>query len=150
MLYHCALKTRRNFPMTIFHSFCCSKSLVAIISSIWPHCLVKTPNAETSNTGAPKGQHTEGSKHRKVMIPVNQVWDRILYHTAVVSCHTDISYHCWCHVILLIYHIVLIHHTILIYLVLISFTLITIIHHYIPSCCYHVMLIYLWYHNHII
>ena len=90
MLYHCALKARRNFPLTISYSFYFSKSLVAIISSIWLHCLVKNPNAETPNTGAPKGQHTEGSKHRKVVIPATQVWDRILYHTAVASCHTDI------------------------------------------------------------
>ena len=78
-------------------------------------------------------RNTEGSKHWKVMIPVTQGWDRILYHTAVVSCHTD--------------HIALIHHIILIYLVLISYTRITIIEstpswHHIPSCWYHVMLIY--------
>ena len=53
---------------------------------------VKTPNAKIPNTRAPKGQHTEGSKHQKVMIPATLAWDGILYHTAVVSCHTDISY----------------------------------------------------------
>ena len=132
-------------------------------------------NPKRRNT---KHRSTEGPTHRKVIIPVTQVWDRISYHTAVLSshtdischcclvmsywyiisllschvipiyhittvlsCHTDISYHCclvmsyWyiisllsCHVILL-YHIALIHHMILIYLVLISYTLITIIHH---------------------
>ena len=92
MSCHCALRERRNFLLTIYYSFCCSKSLVAIISSIWLHFLMKTPNTETPNTGAPKGQHSEGWKHRKVMTPVIQAWDGTLYHTAVVSCHTDISY----------------------------------------------------------
>ena len=30
-------------------------------------------NPKRRNTGAPKGQHTEGSKHRKVTIPATQV-----------------------------------------------------------------------------
>ena len=92
MSCHCALRARGNFLLTISYSFYCSKSLVAIISSTWLYFLVKTPNTGTPNTGAPKGQHTEGSKHRKVMIAVTQAWDRIFYYTAVVSCHTDISY----------------------------------------------------------
>ena len=118
MSYHCALKARRNFPLTISYSFCCSKSLVAIIS--------------LPNTGAPKGQHTEGSKHREVMIPATQVSDRILYHTAAVLCHTDISYR-----------------TDTSYNTDISCLVIIYSHynntpswHHIPSCRYHVMLIY--------
>ena len=87
----------------------------------------KNPNAETPNTGAPKGHHTEGSKHRKVILPVTQVWDRMTYHTAVMSCHTDISYHC-CRV-MLYWYIALMHHIMLIYLVLISYSLIMIIYH---------------------
>ena len=61
MSYHCALKARRNFPLTISYSFCRSKSLVAMISSIWLYCLVKTPNTETPNT--------EGPTHRWVKTP---------------------------------------------------------------------------------
>ena len=75
---------------------------------------------------------TEGSKHRKVMIPATQVWDRILYHTAVVSCHTDISYR-----------------TDASYNTDISCLDIIYSHyyntpswHHIPSCRYYVMLIY--------
>ena len=47
--------------------------LAAIISSIHPHCLVKTANSETPNTGTSKGQR-----------------DKI--YIAVVLCHTDLSY----------------------------------------------------------
>ena len=90
----------------------------------------------------PKGQHTEGSKHWKVMIPVTQVWDRILYHTAVVSCHSDISYHC-CRV-MLYWYFALMHHIVLIYLVLISYTLIIMIHH--PGIIsYHANITSWWY-----
>ena len=47
--------------------------LAAIISSIHPHCLVKTANSETPNTGTSKGQRDE-------------------IYIAVVLCHTDLSY----------------------------------------------------------
>ena len=135
MSYQCTLKARRNFPLTISYSFCGSKSLVAMIYSIWLHCLVKTPNAETPNTGAPKGQHTEGSKHRKVMILATQAWDGILY-TAVVSCHTDISYRSDTSYNTDIYCLDIIY----------SHYNNTPSWHHIPSCGYHVMLIFtlLW------
>ena len=132
MSYHCALKTRTNFPLTISYSFCCLKSLVAMISLIWLHCLVKTPNAETLNTGAPKDRHTEGSKHRKVMIPATQAWDGILYHTAVMSCHTDVSYRSDTSYNADIYCLDIIY----------SHYNNTPSWHHIPSCWYHAMLIY--------
>ena len=132
MSYHCALKARTNFPLTISYSFCCLKSLVAMISLIWLHCLVKTPNAETLNTGAPKDQHTEGSKHRKVMIPATQAWDGILYHTAVMSCHTDVSYRSDTSYNADIYCLDIIY----------SHYNNTPSWHHIPSCWYHAMLIY--------
>ena len=55
---YCALKARRNFPLTLSHSLCCSKSLAAIISSIRPRCLVKTPKHRTPEhwrSKTPKG-----------------------------------------------------------------------------------------------
>ena len=154
MSCHCALRARRNFLLIIYYSFCCSKSLVAIISSIWPNFLVKTPNTETPNAGASKGQHSEGWKHRKVMTPVTQAWDRILYHTAVVSCHTDISYRADTsyNIVMGVYDIKT-KYIRLIYFVLISYTPITIIHHPgiishyadIMPCCYIVLYHIIWY-----
>ena len=47
------IKSDEKLPLDKILLFCCSKSLVAIISSIWLHYLLKTPNTETSNTGAP-------------------------------------------------------------------------------------------------
>ena len=132
MSCHCALRARRNFLLTIYYSLCCSKSLVAIISSIWLHFLVKTPNTEISNTGAPKDQHSEGWKHRKVMTPVTQAWDRILYHTVVVSCHTDISYRTDTSYNTDIFSLDIIY----------SHYNNTPSWHHIPSCWYHSMLLY--------
>ena len=140
MSYQYALKARRNFPSTISYSFCCSKSPVAMISSIWLHCLVKTPNAETPNTRAPKGQHTEGSNTEKSWYQLPKLETE--YYIILLSCH-----------VILIYHIALIHHKILIYIVLISHTLITIIHHPgiishhtdIMSCWYIVWYHIIWY-----
>ena len=105
---------------------------IAIISSIWLHFLVKTPNTETPNTGAPKGQHSEGRKLRKVMTPVTQAWDRIFYHTAVVSCHTDISYRTDTSYKTDIFCLDIIY----------SHYNNTPSWHHIPSCWYHAMLLY--------
>ena len=127
MSCHCALRARRNFLLTISYSFYCSKSLVAIISSTWLYFLVKTPN-----TGAAKGQHTEGSKHRKVMIAATQAWDRILYYTVVVSCHTDISYRTDTSYNTDIFCLDIIY----------SHYNNTPSWHHIPSCWYHAMLLY--------
>ena len=115
MSCHCALRARRNFLLTVYYSFCCSKSLVAILSSIWLHFLVKTPNTETPNTKTPKGQHSEGLKTPKS------------HDTSYPSLRQNIISYC-CRV-MSYWYIALIHHIILIYFVLISYTLITIIHY---------------------
>ena len=139
-------KSEGNLTLTIFHSFCCSKSLVAIISSIWPHCLLKIQNAKTPNT--------EGPTHRRVKTPKNHDTSyKSLRQNSRSYCRLVMSY--WniisllsCHVIL-IYHIALIHHIILIYFVLISYSLITIVH--LPGIISHYADIMsswyiLWYH----
>ena len=89
-------------------------------------------NPKRRNTEAPKSQHTEGSKHQKFMIPATQAWDGILYHTAVVSCHTDISYRSDTSYNTDIYCLDIIY----------SYYNDTPPWHHIPSCWYHVMLIY--------
>ena len=138
MSCHRALRARRNFLLTIYYSFYCSKSLVAIISSVWLHFLVKTPKhriPEHRRTNTPKGENTEKSWHQLPKLETE-------FYIILLSCH-----------VILTYHIALIHHIILIYFVSISYTLITIIHnpgiisHHadIIPYCYIVLYHNIWY-----
>ena len=82
-------------------------------------------------------RNTEGPTHRKIMIPITQVRDRIYFHTAVVSCHTDISYRTHTSFNTDISHldIIYFHYNN------------TPFWHHIQSCWYHIKLIYcIWYH----